>query len=101
MVYLRWLIPFDAGAKDGLYANSDYPRRANHHVFTGVDFGDGDVDEFFGGDFGHEFGTVPLLKVLNGGEADLLGVPTIEGHVDDVFAGSSGHGFKVFSDDQN
>ena len=91
-------IPFDAGAKDGLNADGSDAGGANDHVFAGVDFGNGDVDKFFGGGFGHEFGAVPLLEVLNGGETDLLGVPTIESHVDNVFAGSSRHGFNSFQD---
>lgn len=90
------LISFYAGAKDRLYANSCHSRRSNDHVFARIDFGNRNVDKFFGGGFGHEFGAVPLLEVLNGGETNLLGVPTIEGHVDYVFAGSSRHGFKGF-----
>jgi len=87
------LVPFYAGVEDGLYADSSNAGGTNDHVLAGVNFWDGDVNELFGGGFGHELGAVPLLKVLNGGETDLLGVPTIEGHVNDVFAGSSRHGF--------
>ena len=96
---MAWLIPFHTGAEDGLYADGSNAGGANDHVFAWVDFGDGDVDEFFGGGFGHEFCAVPLLEVLNGGETDLLGVPTIEGHVDNVFAGSSRHGFNSWQND--
>ena len=84
-------VSFDAGAEYGFYADGGDAGGADDHVFAGVYFGDGDVDEFFGGGFGHEFVAVPLLKVLDGGEADFFFVATVEGDVDYVFAGCSWH----------
>ena len=92
---MAWLIPFHTGAEDGLYADGGNAGGANDHVFARVYFGNGDIDKFFGGGLWHEFGAIPFLEVLNGGETDLLGVPTIEGHMDDVFAGSSRHSFNL------
>ena len=85
------LVPFNAGIEDGLYSDAGDTGRPNHHVFAGVNFRNGHVDEFFGGGFGHELIAVPLLKVLNGGEADGFLVPTIESDMDDIFARSSRH----------
>ena len=85
------LVSFNAGVEDGFYANASDSGRANDHVFAGVDFGNRDVDKFFGGCLGHELVAVPFLEFLNGSEADLFFVPTIEGDMDDVFAGRSWH----------
>jgi len=94
---VRWLVPFYAGAENRLYSNGGHAGGPNYHIFARINFGNGNVDKFFGSGFGHEFGAVPLLKVLNGGETNLLGVTTIESHMDYVFVGRSRHSFNRVS----
>ena len=88
------LIPFYAGVKDGFYADARHARGSNHHILTGIDLGNRNVDEFFGSGFWHELIAVPLLKFLDSRETDGFFVPAVEGDMYNVFARSSRH-FKI------